>query len=146
VHSTSCHKRLAEPHLVCCSTRTLGELDERFQFKSNKSRLVKEDAAERNPVDGIEDSQFEGMLTAHFLVPSCLLRSSCCIAVHTSGVMAVITDWSHTIRHVPQAWYCDPLCAGITHLRDTDTLLVVKEEAEHGGTLLVWVSSSATAL
>jgi hypothetical protein len=47
---------------ICCSTRTLGELDERFQFKSNKSRLVKEDAQGRGPTDGIADSQFEGLL------------------------------------------------------------------------------------
>jgi hypothetical protein len=66
--------------VVFDNTRTIGELDERFQFKSNKSRLVKEDAQSPGRTNGIDDSQFEG----------------------------------------------------ITHLRDTDTLLVVKEEAEHG--------------
>jgi hypothetical protein len=48
--------------VVCCSTRTIGELDERFQFKSNKSRLVKEDAQSPGRTNGIDDSQFEGAL------------------------------------------------------------------------------------
>ncbi len=62
-----------------CSIRTFAELDERFQFKSNKSRLVPD--ATPGHANGIDDSQFEG----------------------------------------------------ITHIPSTDTLLVVKEEAEHGG-------------
>lgn len=73
---------LTNPALYVCSTRTLGELDERFQFKSNKSRLV-HDVTPGMESNGVEDSQFEG----------------------------------------------------ITHIPSTDTLLVVKEEAEHGGGL-----------
>lgn len=38
--------------------RTLGELDERFQFKSEKSRLVP-DASSGSAHNGAEDSQFE---------------------------------------------------------------------------------------
>jgi hypothetical protein len=64
--------------VVFDNIRALGEFDERFQFKSNKSRLVPDGSS--GAANGIEDSQFEG----------------------------------------------------ITHIPASDTLLVVKEEAEHG--------------
>ena len=121
---------------VCCSTRALGELDERFQFKSNKSRLVPEDTQGRNPINGIDDSQFEGeSAVVHTVASPGCLKTSCCIAVCGTGAVAIIISWSDTSSHVDQALYgdCAPLCVGITHLRDTDTLLVVKEEAGHGG-------------
>jgi hypothetical protein len=80
--------------VVCCSTRTIGELDERFQFKSNKSRLVKEDAQSPGRANGIDDSQFEGALLQ--------MRVYCSFEAAQSyyyGVLTVKRHACHCIRH-----------------------------------------------
>lgn len=127
-------------NVIHCSTRTLVQLDERFQFKSNKSRLVKEDAQGQSPADGIDDSQFEGASLGGYIMqewpplhaetmPVCcawecaMLQAAGCRASHAG---------SHGYRSKPFSMLA-LVFTGITHLRNTDTLLVVKEEAEHGG-------------
>ena len=51
------------PSSFSASSRTLAELDERLQFKSNRSRLVPDadEVSANGSPNGLEDSQFEGI-------------------------------------------------------------------------------------